>query len=198
MRRLLPFLLALGWCGCSSDVSREDASAPMDAGLDVPESTIVDSALNDSALDDSALADSSVEDSAVENIDARPATGCDSLGGPLERAGEQGRFGTRFVSSTPAIDVKGRYDWVIEVMDSGRALVTGAEVEVVPFMPAHGHGTSPVTVISSAESAQHQLNEINLFMAGLWEVRITIRKDGMDDRVVWRPCVREPDGGSRH
>jgi hypothetical protein len=52
---------------------------------------------------------------------------------------------------------------------------TGLDVDVVPWMPAMGHGTSvKSTVQSGAEPGVYTVNNVNLFMPGLWEIRVTI------------------------
>lgn len=51
----------------------------------------------------------------------------------------------------------------------------GLDVDVVPWMPAMGHGASvKPTVQRGAEPGVYTVTNVNLFMPGLWEIRATI------------------------
>ena len=52
------------------------------------------------------------------------------------------------VTSEPAPDPKGNYDWNIRVLDPAMAPVDNLTIKVFPFMPDHGHGTSVQAVIT--------------------------------------------------
>jgi hypothetical protein len=52
---------------------------------------------------------------------------------------------------------------------------TGLEVDVVPWMPAMGHGAAvKPTVQAGTEPGVYVVSNVYLFMAGLWEIRATI------------------------
>lgn len=60
-----------------------------------------------------------------------------------------------------------------KVSDGTRA--AGLEVDVVPWMPAMGHGASvKPTVRAGTEPGVYTVDNVNLFMPGLWEIRATI------------------------
>jgi len=68
---------------------------------------------------------------------------------------------------------------VTKVEDGSPA--TGLEVTVVPWMPAMGHGASvKPTVQVEAEPGVYTVNNVNLFMPGLWEIRATIGGSASD------------------
>lgn len=51
----------------------------------------------------------------------------------------------------------------------------GLELDVVPWMPAMGHGASvKPTVQVGPEAGVYTVSNVNLFMPGLWEIRATI------------------------
>lgn len=61
----------------------------------------------------------------------------------------------------------------------------GAGVEVVTvsaLMPAHGHGTKPVTVERTADG--YRVKELVLYMSGRWEVRFALRAGGAEDEAL--------------
>jgi len=51
--------------------------------------------------------------------------------------------------------------------------VIGVLTSVVPRMPDHQHGTTPVGMMP-AGSGTYTLNPVNLYMAGYWEVTVNI------------------------
>ncbi|HTM19107.1 MAG TPA: FixH family protein [Kofleriaceae bacterium] len=95
--------------------------------------------------------------------------------------GAQEQFMVMLVDADPAPPAKGDNYWMIMVhaMDTGDP-VDGAVLEVTPFMPDHGHGTSIVPVVTpDTEPGTYIVDPINLWMPGLWEVRIDV-DDGAD------------------
>jgi hypothetical protein len=62
---------------------------------------------------------------------------------------------------------------VTRVADGSPA--TGLTLDVVPWMPAMGHGSSvKPTVEAGSEPGAYIVSNVNLFMPGLWEIRTTI------------------------
>jgi YtkA-like len=57
------------------------------------------------------------------------------------------------------------------VVDENGMPVDGLTLEVVPWMPAMGHGTSVVPVVSAAGRGIYVIDEVSLFMPGRWELR---------------------------
>jgi hypothetical protein len=49
----------------------------------------------------------------------------------------------------------------------------GLIVHVVPWMPAHGHGTSLVPTVMAKSHGRYVLTDVDLFMPGHWELRTT-------------------------
>jgi len=95
------------------------------------------------------------------------------------------------VTSEPAPDPKGNYDWNIRVLDPAMAPVDNLTIKVVPFMPDHGHGTAVQAIVTPTGNGNYAISPINLFMTGLWAVRHGLR-DATDtevDAVVYRFCV---------
>lgn len=62
---------------------------------------------------------------------------------------------------------------ITTVLDGNTA--AGLNVDVVPWMPAMGHGSSVTpSVQAGAEGGVYTVSNVNLFMPGLWEIRIGI------------------------
>jgi hypothetical protein len=50
----------------------------------------------------------------------------------------------------------------------------GLALGIKPWMPAMGHGTSIVPMIAPETGGKYLVSNVDLFMAGLWELRLTI------------------------
>lgn len=57
--------------------------------------------------------------------------------------------------------------------DAG-APVDGLSIDVVPWMPAMGHGTSIVPEVHAKGDGRYVLVNVNLFMPGRWELKSTL------------------------
>jgi hypothetical protein len=58
---------------------------------------------------------------------------------------------------------------------------TGLSFDVVPWMPAMGHGSSvKPTLRAGGEPGVYTIDDVNLFMPGLWEIRATISGSSSD------------------
>ena len=106
----------------------------------------------------------------------------------MELPSKDGRLKLVLQSSDPAPPVKGNNNWVLRVLDAAGAPVTGATLTVVPKMPDHGHGTSIVPTITPMGDT-YRVDNVNLFMAGLWEVTITVSAGANSDFGVFSFCI---------
>jgi hypothetical protein len=98
----------------------------------------------------------------------------------------------KLMSSDPGPPIKGNNNWVIQVNDAmSAAAVDGLNINAVPFMPDHGHGTPIKVAITPMGSGTYGLAPVNLFMAGLWQITINMTSADMktSDLVVFSFCV---------
>lgn len=108
----------------------------------------------------------------------------------LEKSGEH--VTVRFVDAMPAPPARFDNMWMLEVVDAEtNTPLSEVNLEVEPYMPDHMHGTSiACTVTAMSEPGQVKLEPVNLFMPGMWEVRLNFTLDeGLEDQVVFRFCV---------
>jgi hypothetical protein len=77
----------------------------------------------------------------------------------------------RFSPSPPSIGTDASQ---LTFKDANGAALTGLSVGVVPWMPAHGHGTSVDPTVSETTPGTFVANPLYLFMPGSWELRVTI------------------------
>ena len=71
-----------------------------------------------------------------------------------------------------------------QVTDPSGAPVTGLVLTVVPWMPAHGHGTSVRPTVTETGDGLYEASNVVLFMQGRWELRTSITGGGAQDAVA--------------
>ena len=108
----------------------------------------------------------------------------------LSRTGQSATV--TFVDAMPAPPSKGDNIWHVSVTDEAGMPISDVEIEAIPFMPDHGHGTpvaSFTEVVPDAEG-EYMLKDVNMFMAGLWEVELLLTMpDETEDSVVFSFCI---------
>ena len=77
------------------------------------------------------------------------------------------------------------------VVAKGLKPLDGVTIDVVPFMPDHGHGTSIDAVVTPADSGagEYSISRVNLWMPGLWQVTLRTQAGGATDDVVLAFCI---------
>ena len=83
------------------------------------------------------------------------------------------------VSLSPSSPVVGDNSWQVRLRQHG-ALVEGATLRVVPWMPDHSHGSTKTVRVSELLPGYYELSPINFRMPGYWEVGIDILLDGSE------------------
>lgn len=79
------------------------------------------------------------------------------------------------LSASPAPPDVGNNGWRLALLNADGAALSGASVKIAPFMPAHGHGTSPAEFEGvEGEPGIFDLGPFDLFMPGTWEVTTTV------------------------
>lgn len=61
----------------------------------------------------------------------------------------------------------------LSVRDAQNAPKDGLTIDVVPIMPSHGHGASVKPSVEAKTGGIYVLHDVDLFMAGDWELRLT-------------------------
>lgn len=82
------------------------------------------------------------------------------------------KMSVKLLDSDPGPPIKGVNKWMVEVRDETDTLMTGTQLTVTPFMPDHNHGSSVKPTITELSNGQYEIDNVYLFMPGLWEVRI--------------------------
>ena len=57
-------------------------------------------------------------------------------------------------------------------------------------MPDHGHGASKEAIVTpSGTDGMYDVDPVNLWMPGFWEVRFNVMAAGASDRIVFAFCI---------
>ena len=76
---------------------------------------------------------------------------------------------------------RGENDVQLVVRDTAAGeLVEGLDVEVMPWMPLMGHGTSVMPTVSDGGAGTYYLRNVSMYMAGVWELRTKFSGTVMD------------------
>lgn len=112
----------------------------------------------------------------------------------MEAVGKDGAVKAVLISASPAPPVRKTNDWVVEFRDTNDEPLTDVDVKMVqPFMPEHGHdGTFAPTIMPLDEPGQFEIDDINLWMPGMWEVRFSVESASLgEDYIVFETCIPE-------
>ncbi|AWV89428.1 FixH family protein [Bradymonas sediminis] len=72
----------------------------------------------------------------------------------------------------------------LKLLDAQNTPVSGATIEVEPFMPAHGHGTPEAPTVAEDGEGMYTISNIKYTMPGAWELRIDVSAGGTQDRII--------------
>lgn len=111
----------------------------------------------------------------------------------LERVSVSGAFKAVLVESVPGPPIKGKNVWTVQILDaSGARPQDGLTVTADPSMPDHTHPTAvkPVVTPKNDGSGTYVLDPVYLFMAGFWEVKLTVLSaNAPKDTIIFPVCI---------
>jgi hypothetical protein len=87
------------------------------------------------------------------------------------------------VWSSPQPPVKGLAVFQLAFTDAGTP-VDGLAIDVLPWMPAHGHGGSTRPTATATAPGVFLVQPVSFFMSGAWELRTTIGGQRDDEVTV--------------
>ena len=93
-------------------------------------------------------------------------------------------------AAAPAPPDKGDNTWTVAITDPAGTPRADLTVSIAPFMPEHGHGTSPPEFeTTSAGDGTYTSEPFDLFMAGVWDIVVSAEATDVDDATAFRLCV---------
>ena len=99
-------------------------------------------------------------------------------------ASKSGNLTITMTSTPHDVPVRGKNQLKFEIREAETAVeVDGLELEMVPFMPAMGHGGPTLPAITPLGEGRYLFDDVSLPMPGLWELRTTISGSHSDSVV---------------
>lgn len=126
-----------------------------------------------------------------------PVTGCrgdpraDTFVAGLEKATDIGGYKLKMLSSLRVPPDRGNNEFSLSVVDAAAMSVSTATISVKPWMPDHGHGSTPESFrLRSVGAGTYEVGPINFFMPGMWELTFRIdQSDGQRAVAKFSFCV---------
>ena len=84
------------------------------------------------------------------------------------------------VGANPEEPTRGLNSWQIMLSDLEGNALTGCNLSLTPYMPEHDHGVATIPEITEGEGGQYEVDQIELIMPGLWDMRFEISCEGWD------------------
>jgi hypothetical protein len=119
---------------------------------------------------------------------ADPSTASVDASSPQVVVTESGRFATT-LSWSSGVPVKGNNRVELRLTTRDNAPISGATVTLLPWMPAHAHGTSVKPTVVETAPGVFSATSVYLYMAGQWQLRIGI-SGSIDDSAIATYDVR--------
>ena len=107
--------------------------------------------------------------------------------GGLQKDGLTGAFSVKLMDTSPTPPLIGENVWTIEVLDHDGNPVEGCTVTAGTWMPDHQHGSPIIAQSTELGGGMYDVEIIDLFMPGLWEITLNITgPTGSSDKVVFK------------
>jgi len=110
-------------------------------------------------------------------------------GANMSVTGKGKLFHVELMSSSPAPPARGNDTWAFKVLDANNQPVSGATINVTPYMPDHRHGTQVVPTVMAQPDGSFTVTPLYFFMPGLWTITFDITAAAGTDSVEYAFCV---------
>ncbi len=107
----------------------------------------------------------------------------------MAQMGSSGMYKFVLAQSDPAPPAKGTNTWTLKLTDAAGANVSGAMIDVLPFMPDHAHGTSVDASVTPNADGTYTVTPLYLFMPGIWTITFTAHVGAVTDKSVFSFCI---------
>lgn len=109
----------------------------------------------------------------------------------MSHPGDLGVLTFSLVDVDPEPPDKGENTWTVRTDLAGGGALGGAMVTITPFMPEHGHGSTPADFTATAGTdGVAVVGPMDLFMAGLWELTVSADDGaGTSDHATFTFCL---------
>lgn len=118
-------------------------------------------------------------------------SGATTYSAGMSAGAADGKVTVTVVEANPAPPSKGGNSFVIDVTDDAGKPISGAQIQVTSYMPAHGHYATLVPVVKAgSQPGRYDISNVELFMIGLWQITFTVTPSGAAaEPVMFSFCV---------
>jgi|CZKU01.1.fsa_nt_gi hypothetical protein len=115
----------------------------------------------------------------------------DAYGGAdIERKGASGALTFVLTSIMPAPPATGTLTWTLKILDaSGQPVKDATMTSIKTWMPVHGHGSGAVPVASNNGDGTYTIDNVYLYMAGVWQVTFDVKSGATTDSAMFSFCL---------
>jgi len=132
-------------------------------------------------------------DSGITFIPCTNDARVDHFAAGMEKLGTMGKLKMKLLSSEPAPPAQPLDVWTVAITDAAGAPQSGLTLTAAPYMPDHRHAPPvPPIVTALPDPGQYRIERINLFMAGVWQVKlnaVAASPAGLSDAAVFWFCI---------
>ena len=124
-------------------------------------------------------------------LDCSAIPGTDMFTPGLPKPGANDTFNLKLMTISPAPPQRLVNSWVVEVdWAASGTPVDGATLNVMPYMPSHGHPSPEEVIVTAAGSpGQYNLDPVFFSMPGVWTTTITTTQGTATDSSVYTFCI---------
>lgn len=107
----------------------------------------------------------------------------------MAKSTTSGRLTYSITSADPSPPARGVNGWTIRVTDATGTPKAGLAIDVLPFMPDHGHGSSVEASVTANPDGSYTVGNLYFFMAGVWRVTFSTPSGAGTESVDFFFCV---------
>jgi hypothetical protein len=122
----------------------------------------------------------------------KPSQTLDAYGGGVDVVHEStgGHFTFDLVSITPPPPALGNMTWILKIADASGKPVTDATFPMIKtWMPQHQHSSTAQAAPTNNGDGSYTIDQLYLYMAGVWEVTFTAQSGSTTDSGEFRFCL---------
>lgn len=106
-----------------------------------------------------------------------------------EQTGYRVTLAENLYEGSPRAPDRGLNTWRIKVTDNAGQPMTDVKVILRPWMPDHGHGTTPLDIEATATGDTYEAGPFNLFMGGFWRFTVKVEEGTEAEEAVFGFCI---------
>jgi YtkA-like len=108
----------------------------------------------------------------------------------MAKSSTSGALTVELADALPAPPGYGPNRWVLRIKDASQNPILGADINIGLKMPEHADHMIPGTTGTELAGGTYEVTDLNLIMAGLYNITVEVTQDGRSESVRFQFCVR--------